>query len=473
MYGYVDVYEFPINKNNIGPRIIKSISNHNNPRTNGVCNIPVSNHSSCDPLLIEYTDNQHIKSINIPFLDTTGFFHKLIKNMILLPEYIFDASSSNNLANLYNTVIGYDIFTDKLSHFVDTIKFDISSSFMMKLHVDIKSKIIFFGDFHGSLHTLIRSLLRLKLDGLLDNNLKLQQNVFIVFLGDIIDRGIYGCELLYIIMDLKIINKNNVFICKGNHEMPYTSKRYGFYKELSQKYGDNYDGLYRNILDSWNYLPNAIFITYDNKKFIQLCHGGFCRSIDKIKDFLSSSQSVCQLTIDEADDFLWSDFACGEETSNGSIYGLDNIYRNIGRIYTSKEAIRYLKDVGCLMGIIRGHQDMLHNSKIIMDNKETCIQLNELHDDQPVDWKKIKNIHNDYFNVPANNIFSTTFPINTNLQNLKFPPIYTFSTAVSSRFINNDSYGILYYENTINDPESFKQKYIKYKQKYLASKNNK
>ena len=45
-------------------------------------------------------------------------------------------------------------------------------------------------------------------------------------------------------MDLKIINKKNVFMCKGNHENAEITKIYGFYSEINTQ---NIEIIYHKI----------------------------------------------------------------------------------------------------------------------------------------------------------------------------------------------------------------------------------
>ncbi len=81
------------------------------------------------------------------------------------------------------------------------------------------SSVVFFGDIHGSIHSLIRDLEKLKSLGYLDNNFKIvKKNSYIIFLGDYIDRGIYGVEVMYTLARLKIANPHHVIIIRGNHE---------------------------------------------------------------------------------------------------------------------------------------------------------------------------------------------------------------------------------------------------------------
>ena len=81
------------------------------------------------------------------------------------------------------------------------------------------SQVCFFGDLHGSAHSLIRDLKKLKELGYIDNQFKItKKNFHIIFLGDYIDRGIYGVEVVYTLCRLKLANPSQVILVRGNHE---------------------------------------------------------------------------------------------------------------------------------------------------------------------------------------------------------------------------------------------------------------
>lgn len=56
------------------------------------------------------------------------------------------------------------------------------------------------------------------LTGYISNEGKLADNTTLIFLGDYVSRGSYGIEVLYTVLNLKIMNPDNVFFDKGNHK---------------------------------------------------------------------------------------------------------------------------------------------------------------------------------------------------------------------------------------------------------------
>ena len=80
-------------------------------------------------------------------------------------------------------------------------------------------------------------------------------------------------EVLWCALNLKYLNPNNVFICKGNHENYSTySKPNLTQSEIKNQLADeNVQIKLRNLLD---FLPVAIFINFNGSVF-QACHGAF------------------------------------------------------------------------------------------------------------------------------------------------------------------------------------------------------
>ena len=153
------------------------------------------------------------------------------------------------------------------------------------------SEIIMFGDLHGSIHSFIRDLEKLQSEGLLDNSFALtKKNSFMVFLGDYIDRGIYGVEVIYTLARLILANPTQVIVVRGNHEDYILAPDFRK-KHTKQEQKDNapsfIDELYLKfdlsekdevaLFRFYEILPIALYIgsgTAFHTDFIQCCHGG-------------------------------------------------------------------------------------------------------------------------------------------------------------------------------------------------------
>lgn len=53
----------------------------------------------------------------------------------------------------------------------------------------------------------------------------------VLFLGDFVDRGYFGCEVTWLLLALKLTRPQHVFMIRGNHESRQVTKMYNFYKE--------------------------------------------------------------------------------------------------------------------------------------------------------------------------------------------------------------------------------------------------
>lgn len=117
-------------------------------------------------------------------------------------------------------------------------------------------------DLHGDIHSLIAFIENLKEGGFTSSYepLKLQKPCPLVFMGDFTDRGLWGMEVIYLLMLLKINNPDQVFLLRGNHEDGDMTKDLGFDYECLAKLG--VEGLKRcqkKIEDFNNSLPLALY----------------------------------------------------------------------------------------------------------------------------------------------------------------------------------------------------------------------
>jgi len=102
-----------------------------------------------------------------------------------------------------------------------------------------------FGDLHGAVHSFIRELQSLERMGYLTADLSVApahaHDFFMVFCGDYVDRGLYGVEVMALLLTLRIRNPSNVFMVRGNHEdkpMNDQPGSGGFTSELHRKFPD-------------------------------------------------------------------------------------------------------------------------------------------------------------------------------------------------------------------------------------------
>lgn len=133
------------------------------------------------------------------------------------------------------------------------------------------TKLVFHGDFHGDIHSFVAWLDWLHRQGWMRDFQITRPEVFLVFLGDYTDRGIYGMEVLYTILRLKLANPQQVLMVRGNHEDVNLAARYGFIAEGRGKYGREFDG--KRVMRMYDFLPVVLYLG-TGANMLQCNHGG-------------------------------------------------------------------------------------------------------------------------------------------------------------------------------------------------------
>ena len=125
-----------------------------------------------------------------------------------------------------------------------------------------------------------------------------------VFMGDYVDRGYNSVETLELLLCLKLKYPGHITLLRGNHESRQICFSYGFYEEISRKYGNANPWRYFN--DLFDYLPIGAII--EGKIFC--IHGGLSpliSTIDQIR-LLNRKQEIphegafCDLMWSDPDD---------------------------------------------------------------------------------------------------------------------------------------------------------------------------
>ncbi|ATZ80976.1 serine/threonine-protein phosphatase [Bodo saltans virus] len=183
-------------------------------------------------------------------------------------------------------------------------------------HINTKERLYVIGDIHGSLNSLLIYFL---ISGGIKNN------VF-VFLGDYLDRGDNGLEVICLIVLLRILYPTQIYIIIGNHELRSVYKINGTYREFARKLNtqtkyDPFDfqnpiNIYLNKLDE--IINGMCFCIVINDK-IFCCHGCPTESTDLLElDTVEIPKEIDPFIMQEytpnhnlmnqnLEDLLWSD----------------------------------------------------------------------------------------------------------------------------------------------------------------------
>jgi len=360
------------------------------------------------------------------------------------------------------------------------------------------AKVCFIGDIHGSIHSLLRNLLRLQKLGYLDDNFKIKDpDFYLIFNGDFVDRGRYGAEVWYTILFLKLINWDRVFLLRGNHETKKISSGYGFKNEIAKKYGVVEDNAFNILLSLYELLPFALYLGFgkdeqNRQVCFQCCHG--CIEIGyKPKDFLKSTVDYELLTIEKLNEtaaemkskhpalignvntyeeksvdigFNWSDVI---QEDDGKIWSnwerVEGVKGDEGPGYQSdvKATDLYLKTINkneriIVGGFIRGHQDRSFGFKLLYgdvnltkDEVPEAAKENTSYAQGPWHWIHVKEKY-DQINPFGFRIYNQNYNDHA--------PIFTSTTATEGQSVPYDFLLMLFtnekYENWRLKPYEFK-----------------
>ncbi|KAG5491529.1 hypothetical protein JIQ42_01432 [Leishmania sp. Namibia] len=153
------------------------------------------------------------------------------------------------------------------------------------------------GDIHGQITDLVEIF---KAGGLPPTSRYL-------FLGDYVDRGKYGTEVITVLLGLKVLYPKRMYVLRGNHETDSICRIYGFFDEVKRRFNVR---LFKEFTDVFNCLPVAALI-----EEIALCmHGGLSPELRHLRQIEQIYRPLVVPDEGLACDLLWSD---PEEGSSG------------------------------------------------------------------------------------------------------------------------------------------------------------
>ena len=156
--------------------------------------------------------------------------------------------------------------------------------------LDLDAPINVVGDIHGQYQDLLR----------LFEFYGLPPKSNYLFLGDYVDRGPNGLEVMFLLMALKIKFPDRIWLLRGNHESASINRIYGFYEECRQRYEVK---LWSQFQELFSVLPLAAIIA--GRVFC--VHGGLSPSLISPQDIGSIERPIEIPDAGLLCDALWSD----------------------------------------------------------------------------------------------------------------------------------------------------------------------
>ena len=212
---------------------------------------------------------------------------------------------------------------------------------------NVSAPVIICGDIHGQIHDLIELF---KKGGDIPNSRY-------VFMGDYVDRGYNGVEVLELLLTLKIKYPEHITLLRGNHESRQICFAYGFYEEITRKYGNA--NAWEYFTDLFDYLPLAALV--EGKIFC--VHGGlspYISTVDQIR-LINRKMEIpregvfCDLMWSDPDDIETWIISC----------------RGAGWIYGWK-VVDEFTHINGLELICRAHQLVMEGFKYWFEKKNLC-----------------------------------------------------------------------------------------------------
>ncbi len=160
-------------------------------------------------------------------------------------------------------------------------------------------ELITIGDIHGDIRSL-RHIFKLENIPL---RLRKHENLYLIFLGDYIDRGPFSVETLLSIIKLKLEFKDKVILLRGNHEPPYNLIPYphDFPYQVRRRFGDEGKDFYLKCMRLFQ-IMNIAVLWPKNALFV---HGGIPVHLSDLNEISLASNRHPQETFLE--EILWND----------------------------------------------------------------------------------------------------------------------------------------------------------------------
>jgi diadenosine tetraphosphatase ApaH/serine/threonine PP2A family protein phosphatase len=231
--------------------------------------------------------------------------------------------------------------------------------FLIELTADKDKDIFVIGDIHGNLDSLLKIYELVNEKG----------PEYVIFLGDIVDRGGDQLECLIFVLSLKILYPQQYFLLKGNHETLEMNKSYGFYNEFMMKFSE------KSQFDEVNSLYESLPICAIINDSILCLHGGIPEDFNILNELKELDTKKLDGTIPASLQFamyqmMWND------PKEGLTGFMDN-FRGPGIKYYGYEAFEEFMDKNGLKYCIRAHEVFPQGYKWFFNNRLLSIFSSE------------------------------------------------------------------------------------------------
>lgn len=175
---------------------------------------------------------------------------------------------------------------------------------LLEISIERDDHLVIVGDVHGQLHDMTHHVLNQQYEKPPES-----PDRKFLFLGDYVDRGPQGVEIILLLFALKIEYPNLVYLLRGNHEESQTSRIYGFLFEVRNKYNDL--AVWAKFNEVFCYLPLAAVVSAPNHRLFAV-HGGLSPTLSDVGKIAEINREDYGGMLDSTDSdivdgLLWSD----------------------------------------------------------------------------------------------------------------------------------------------------------------------
>lgn len=176
-----------------------------------------------------------------------------------------------------------------------------------------------------------------------------------LFLGNVVNKGEFSIEVLSLILIMKLLYPEQVFLIRGQCEFRELCESEGFLHEIETLYEDN--SLYLPFIQMFNVLPIASIVN----KSIFCVNGGFGPNITDMDTLAQLKRPIATFNSQVLVELFWSDPTEALPMFLPSSRGLGNLY--------GEQALNdFLKEIK-MNSIIRGHQCVAQGCQPLFDGK--------------------------------------------------------------------------------------------------------
>lgn len=193
----------------------------------------------------------------------------------------------------------------------------------------------------------------------------------LIFNGDFVDRGAHQLETVGILLALKVLLPERVWLIRGNHEDRSMNMRYGFHSECVKKLGASLGGkVFDSVHKAFDQLPLACVV---NKRIL-VVHGGLGDGSWQLDHLTAITRPIQDIENQPwLNNILWSDPIEDDAQRDAGVFGVHPSPRggnasqfgwNITKTFCARNGLSL---------IVRSHQskqdslgfDVMHDNQLI------------------------------------------------------------------------------------------------------------